>query len=93
MEIILYQINKRMVRKKTILPCILHTLNKTLLFLNYLSEHLNTKKQNLEAYHRGVKNVHIDKFDKIFDEYNNTYYRTIRMFLNVESSGYIDCDI
>ena len=25
------------------------------------------------------KNVYIDKFDDIVDEYNNTYYRTIKM--------------
>ena len=37
--------------------------------------------------------MHTDNFDKIFDEYNNTYYRTMKMLVNVESSGYIDCDI
>ena len=26
--------------------------------------------------------MHIDKFDKIFDEYNNTYYRTIKILVN-----------
>ena len=38
--------------------------------------------------------MYTDKFDTIFDEYNNTYYRTIKMKLvNVESSEHIDCDV
>ena len=37
------------------------------------------------------KNVYINKLDDIFDKYNNTYYRTIKVKLvNVKPSTYID---
>ena len=38
-----------------------------------------------------LKNVCIDKLDDIFNKYNNTYHRTIKMKLvAVKSSTYID---
>ena len=37
------------------------------------------------------KNVYIDKFDNIVGEYNNTYYRTIKMKpADVKDNIYID---
>ena len=37
------------------------------------------------------KNVYIDKFDDIVDEYNNTYHRTIKIKpIDVKDSTYID---
>ena len=37
------------------------------------------------------KNVYIDKFDDIVDEYNNTYHRTIKMKpVDVKDNSYID---
>ena len=37
------------------------------------------------------KNVYIDKFDDIVDEYNNTYHRTIKMKpVDVKGNTYID---
>ena len=40
------------------------------------------------------KNVYIDNLDKIVDEYNNTYHRTIKMKpVNVKNNVYIYIDL
>ena len=38
-----------------------------------------------------LKNVYIDSLDDIVNEYNNTYYRTIKMKpINVKDNAYVD---
>ena len=53
---------------------------------------IRTLKTKIYKYMTSVsKNVYIDKLDDIVDEYNNTYYRTIKMkSVDVKDNTYID---
>ena len=49
------------------------------------------KKGNLQIHDFNIKNVNIDKLDRIVNKYNNTDYSTIKMKpVDVKSSTYID---
>ena len=42
--------------------------------------YIRTLKKTIHKYMTSIsKNVYIDKLDDIVNEYNNTYYRTIKM--------------
>ena len=53
---------------------------------------ITTWKSKLYKYMTSIsKNVYIDKWDDIFDKYNNTYHSTIKMKpADVKSNTYID---
>ena len=53
---------------------------------------IKTLKTKIYKYMTSIsKNVYMDKLDDIVNEYNNTYYRTIKMKLvNVKDNTYID---
>ena len=53
---------------------------------------IRTLKTKVYKYMTSVsKNVYINKLDDILNEYNNTYYRTIKMkSVNVKDKTYID---
>ena len=53
---------------------------------------IRTLKNTFYKYMTSIaKNVYIDKLDDIVDEYNNTYYRTIKMkSVVVKDNTYID---
>ena len=53
---------------------------------------IKTLKNKIYKYMNSIsKNVYIDKFDDIVDEYNNTYHRTIKIKpIYVKDSTYID---
>ena len=53
---------------------------------------IRTLKNKIYKYMTSIlKNVCIDKLDDIFNKYNNTYHRTIKLKLvAVKSSTYID---
>ena len=53
---------------------------------------IRTLKNKIYKYMTSIlKNACIDKLDDIFNKYNNTYHRTIKMKLvAVKSSTYID---
>ena len=53
---------------------------------------IRTLENKIYKYMTSIsKNVYINKVDDIFDKYNNTYYRTIKVKLvNVKPSTYID---
>ena len=53
---------------------------------------IRTLKTTIYKYMTAVsKNVYVDKLDDIVNEYNNTYYRTIKMKpIDVKDNTYID---
>ena len=55
---------------------------------------IRTLKNKIYKYTTSIsKNMYIDKFDDIVDEYNNTYHRTIKTkLINVKNNKYINID-
>ena len=55
---------------------------------------IRTLKNKIYKYMTSIsKNVYIDKLDDMVNEYNNTYYRTIKMKpIDVEDNTYINID-
>ena len=53
---------------------------------------IRTLKNQIYKYMTAIsKNLYIDKLDDIVNEYNNTYYRTIKMKpVDVKDNAYID---
>ena len=53
---------------------------------------IRTLKSKIYKYMTSIsKNVYIDKLDDIVNEYNNTYYRTIKMKpINVKDNTYVN---
>ena len=52
---------------------------------------IRTLKNKIYKYTTSIsKNMYIDKLDDIVDEYNNTYYRTVKMKpIDVKDNTYI----
>ena len=49
------------------------------------------RNQNLQAHDTSIKNVYFDFLDDIVDEYNNTYYKTIKMkSIDVRSDSFAE---
>ena len=55
---------------------------------------IRTLKNKIYKYTTSIsKNMYIDKFDDIVDEYNNTYHRAIKTkLINVKNNTYINID-
>ena len=55
---------------------------------------IRTLKNKIYKYTTSIsKNMYIDKFEYIVDEYNNTYHRTIKTkLINVKNNTYINID-
>ena len=53
---------------------------------------IRTLKNKIYKYTTSIsKNMYIDKLDDIVDEYNNTYYRTVKMKpIDVKDNTYIN---
>ena len=67
------------------LKCTQHSFKENLLWLR--DWFIRALKNNVYKYTKAVsKKVYINMLDEIFDKYNNTYHRTIRVKLaNVKS--------
>ena len=55
---------------------------------------IRTLKNKIYKYMTSIsKNVYIDKLDDVVNEYNNTYYRTIKMKpIDVKDNTYVNID-